>query len=450
MRIIITLIFVLAGIQLMYAQAPLSLKDAIRLGLGASPTAEILEKQIDINKNNNIKASTGTTPSISLNARVPFSFNKTFGERFFTFGIIPEDSRINYTGLQDFTIDGQWPLYTGGRGGLIQEQLDLSVKQSELNLNQDDQLKVLDITQAYYNVVLQQERLDVIEELIELSKDRITFEEVKKEFGTSNSFNIIQLEDALLNDTTDLLNQITIIENGKRILLRTLNQDLDITSYEVNEKLEERFETLDEGLLLAQMIEKNVNLSNLELAKKFAELNSKLQESQRKPSLNANSSLGFTRNRSGFFGDNPMTGESIKFSTTRNYGFNIGLTASYNLFDGGLIKRNIANAKLEEEIAAINYDNVRGDIELQLLNLINEYHNNLNLLDIIDQKLELVKKNISIADERFKSGTINSFDYRNVQLSYLNTSYSRLQILYNIVLSKSNIDWLTGAYSTID
>lgn len=450
MKIIYTLISFLIGSHLLFAQNVLSLNDAIRLGLGASPTAEILEKQIEINENNNIKASTGTTPSISLNASIPFSFNKTFGERFFTFGIIPEDSRVNYTGLQNFSIDGQWPLYTGGRGGLIQEQLDLSVQQSELNLNQDDQLKVLDITQAYYNVVLQQERLDVIEEVIKLSKDRIAFEEIKKEFGTSNSFNIIQLEDALLNDTTDLLNQITTIENVKRILLRTLNQDLDISTYNINEELDENFDLLDEDILLSKLIEKNVNLSNLELAKKFAEINSKVQESQRKPILNANSSLGFTRNRSGFFGDNPTTGESVKFSTTRNYGFNIGLTASYNLFDGGLIKRDIANAKLEEEIASMNYDNMRDDMELQLLNLINEYHNNLTLLDIIDQKLKLVQENILIADERFKSGSINSFDYRNVQLSYLNTSYSRLQILYNIVFSKSNIDWLTGAYSTIE
>ena len=145
-----------------------------------------------------------------------------------------------------------------------------------------------------------------------------------------------------------------------------------------------------------------------------------------------------------------MTGIDLPLSITRGYGLNLGVTASYNLIDGGLVKSNIANAKLEQEIANLSYEDVKTDLEIQLLNLIDTYNTNINLLDITEEKLVLTKENIKIAEERFKSGAINSFDYRNIQLTLLNTSFTRLSILYDLIVTKSNIDWLTGEYNQIN
>ncbi len=435
---------------LMFGQQPLSLDDAIAIALDKSFAAQITEKQIEIAENNNIKANTGTSPSLTLNANVPFSFNRTFGDRFFTFGVVPGDSRVNYFESEQLSINGLWPLYTGGRGSAIKEQLDLAVDQSEITLDGQQQRTVLDIIQNYYNISLQQERLEVLKELIQLSKDRIEFEEVKKEFGTSNSFNILQLEDALLNDSTDMINQYTQISLAMRNLLDVMNEEIDVDKYVIVDDLDFTAEVLDVETLKLDLIQSNNDITTLELNKKFAELNTKLQSAQRKPTISANGSFGLNRNVSGFLGDNIMTGTKDPITTTRGYGLNLGLTASYNLFDGGLIKNNIANAKIEEEIADLTYKDVKQDLEIQLLNLIDNYNNNIKLLSITEQKLQLANENIGIAEERFRSGAINSFDYRNIQLTLLNTSFARLSILYDLIVTKSNIDWLTGKYHQIN
>lgn len=431
-------------------QQSLSLEQAIAIGLDRSIVAKIAEKQIEIAENNNIKANTGTSPSLTLNASIPFSFNRTFGDRFFAFGVVPGDSRVNYNESEQISINGQLPLYTGGRGGLLKEQLDLAVDQSRITLDGEQQRTVLDIIQSYYTTVLQSERLEVLREVIQLSKDRIEFEEIKKEFGTSNSFNILQLEDALLNDSTEMVNQATQIDLAMRSLLDNMNEDIDVTRYMVTDPLEFRPEVLDASSLIAEMLSNNNDISALELNKKFAAVNTKIQSSQRKPFVSANGSFGLNRNASGFFGINPRTNEKDPIAPTRGYGLNLGITASYNLFDGGLIKNNIANAKLEQEIADMTFDDVRQDFEVQLLNLIDNYNNNINLLAITEEKLKLSNENITIAEERFKSGAINSFDYRSIQLTLLNTSFTRLSILYDLVITKSNIDWLTGRYNQID
>ena len=449
MRKFIVVVLLLCG-GMIFAQQPLSLDDAIAIALDRSVAAKIAEKQIEIAEANNIKANTGTSPTLDLNASIPFSFNRTFGDRFFAFGVVPGDSRVNYNEREQISIDGQWPLYLGGRGGLFKDQLDLAEDRSKIALDGEQQRTVLNVIQSYYAIVLQQERLEVLRELITLSKDRIEFEEVKKEFGTSNSFNIIQLKDALLNDSTDMVNQYTQIDLAMRTLLDHMNQMESVNQYLVTDGFDIQTEIMDAEALLSEMMENNNDISALQLNKKLAAVNTKIQSSQRKPVIAANGSFGLNRNVSGFLGENERTGMKDPIAPTRGYGLNFGITASYNLIDGGLVKNNIAVAKLEEEIADLTLTDVKNDLQIQLLNLIDNYNNNVKLIAITEEKLQLANENIQIGAERFRSGAINSFDYRNIQLTLLNTSFTRLSILYDLIVIKSNIEWLVGRYQVIE
>ena len=41
---------------------------------------------------------------------------------------------------------------------------------------------------------------------------------------------------------------------------------------------------------------------------------------------------------------------------------------------------------------------------------------------------------------------INSFNYRDIQLIYLNVSYQRLQAVYNLIGSKAGLTRITGGF----
>ena len=57
---------------------------------------------------------------------------------------------------------------------------------------------------------------------------------------------------------------------------------------------------------------------------------------------------------------------------------------------------------------------------------------------------EAARINYSISEEKFKGGTINSFDFRVVQNNYLTASVQKLQALYNLMDSKVELMRLTG------
>ena len=66
------------------------------------------------------------------------------------------------------------------------------------------------------------------------------------------------------------------------------------------------------------------------------------------------------------------------------------------------------------------------------------------LLLLQTENVENAQLNLDLANDRFKSGLINSFDYRQVQAQYLNAQLERLRALRNLNASQAELVRLTG------
>jgi outer membrane protein len=53
---------------------------------------------------------------------------------------------------------------------------------------------------------------------------------------------------------------------------------------------------------------------------------------------------------------------------------------------------------------------------------------------------------MSIADEKFRTGAISSFEYRDIQLIYLNSALRRLEAIYDLIGSRTALTRLTGGF----
>ena len=60
--------------------------------------------------------------------------------------------------------------------------------------------------------------------------------------------------------------------------------------------------------------------------------------------------------------------------------------------------------------------------------------------------LEAAEMNLQIAEEKYRTGAINSFNYRDIQLIYLNSAFRRLQAIYDLIDSHTNLTRLTGGF----
>ena len=62
----------------------------------------------------------------------------------------------------------------------------------------------------------------------------------------------------------------------------------------------------------------------------------------------------------------------------------------------------------------------------------------------LESLIENAERNISIAEERYRGGTINSFDYRAIQLSLVNAEFQLLNAQLNLKNTETELLRLTG------
>ncbi|MEZ4988281.1 MAG: TolC family protein [Saprospiraceae bacterium] len=100
----------------------------------------------------------------------------------------------------------------------IPNQLSTQRELTNEQLRVQMQNTVQSVISAYYGALVQRDQLDVLEEVLTLSRDRIRYQETRLEFGQAGTFDLLQAQDAYLSDSTTWLVQLNNYENALRNL----------------------------------------------------------------------------------------------------------------------------------------------------------------------------------------------------------------------------------------
>jgi len=442
MRLLTVIGFVFLGMifsTVVPAQEQMTLEQAIVIGLENNFRIKVARGNVRIALNNNSWATTGKPPTVDLNG----SF--TSGLNYDTNNFVNPDG-VAYNGRISASLDAQWIPFNGGRFEATKDILNKQVSQAELQEDVEANTLFRSITQQYYAVLFEKERLEVLREVLQLSRARIEFERIKKEFGTSNSYNILQFETAAMTDSTNLVSQKVQVEIAKRNLYNTLDLSGN-QSYTFPDRLSVESEKLNAEKLKERLSEESFTLKSLMMIDELNRLNSELESRNRKPTLVLGATAGFSETVFKVFKENPQTGEPVPAVFPSNV--NIGVSANFNwrLFDGGLALQQQEGARLQTEISKLNLLEAQAELNNQLEILITNYELQQQVLELTDQQINLARRNLEMTMEQFKAGRITSLDYRNVQLQFLNAAFSKVNAIYNLLITKTEIDWLVGVFS---
>ena len=93
---------------------------------------------------------------------------------------------------------------------------------------------------------------------------------------------------------------------------------------------------------------------------------------------------------------------------------------------------------------SVIYDIECDNLNIQLEKLFDLYNVRKDLYNVAQENLEAANLNMQISRDKFRAGTINSFNYRDVQLIYLNASFNRLNTIYNLIDANTALMKITG------
>ena len=422
------------------AQRSLSLDDAIALGLQRNFRVQTARNDETIATQNNDWGAAGRYPTVNANMNLNNGYNSNRNPASF----LRELSALN-SGITP-GVEAVWTVYGGHRVQLTKNQFELLQNQAQGNVRQSVEATIQDIILSYYQAVIQQEQLAVRAEVLRLSRERLDYQKTRQEFGQSSTFDVLQTQDAYFNDSTSYIVQQTNVANALRNLYRAIGEDNPGEGYQLTDRLPTTTTNYDPETLKTQLLNANQALFQLRISRELAALQTRFQESFMLPTVSLRSGTSYTFSRNIFASGVFANGDERDLGGIQNTNFNLLLnfTASYNLFEGGNRRRNIQQAQIRELNAQLGIDDLRRSLLAQLDQTLASYNNQKQVLELSNQLVENARRNIQIAEERFRGGLISFFDYRSIQVSYLNATQTQLNALFNLKTTETELLRLSG------
>jgi len=394
----------------------LSLRQAIELALERNYQIQISDKQIEIALRNNSWSEAGAFPTVTLNA----SFNNIIQDNrnnpfTFTPGLILQQS------LQP-SLNLNWNAFSGFFVQMNKSRLEFLEQQSQGNAMLIIENTTLEVIKVYYTAVLQREKLRILNKILTYSRERISIFEVKQDYGSSNSLELMQFKNQYLSDSMNYLLQEISYDNALRNLSLLLNYELD-SIFNPIDPLNFVLPLVDYNALRQNVYTNNRNIQNQYINLSLAETNTKIQQSFLYPVVAVQA--GYQYSRSSF---RELESDFNAAFAVPNYF--AGVTLRYNLYNNWQSKRAVEVARVQEQITQMNIEDLKRTVSNNAETLIRMYQMREKLITVSTENLTYAQKVYELAESRFAFGSLNSFDLLNVNNQYLQAELNHLDNLY--------------------
>jgi outer membrane protein TolC len=411
------------------AQEVLTIENAVKIALENNYDIKIISNDLKIDKANNSIGNSGMLPiitaSMSDNNRMQNS-SQTLQNGTVNKLDNAKNNSLNYGVNLDWTIfDGFSMFAKHDRWAALQKLGEAQLKLVILT-------KISDIHSTYYTLVQQQQQLKALDTAIVISNQRLALAKNRFTIGKASKLEVLNAQVDLNTDTTALLRQKELYANTKillnQILARTVNSEFKVID-EIKVDKELSINTLSD-LAKKQNPQLEMQITN----KRIAELQLKQTKATRYPIIKVNSGYNFTETQSSL-------GFTIQTSAR---GFNYGFSATLNLFDGFYQNRNETISKIQIENANIAIDQQKLLLNTQLATAYQTYLTNIELIDLGESNESIAKQNLEITLEKFRIGTITTFEFRAAQLNYINAKVRNSDAKFQAKLSEIALKELAG------
>jgi outer membrane protein TolC len=291
---------------------------------------------------------------------------------------------------------------------------------------------VAGISSAYYRLVLELQRYEVLQNTIAFSQSRLDIAQAQYELGGAGKRDFLTAKVDYNSDLTLLLTQEQVIQNARVNLneLMALQPDQKFT---VKDTI-----LIGEPLLLLELEEnalmENKNLLLAQRAENVAFLQMKELQASRLPILNLN----------GNYVNNTFSSDAGFLLQNQRQGFNGGGNITINLFSGLTLRRRIQNARLQERLQGYATEQFEIQLRSDIHRSHNTYVNNKSLLEVEKKNYQVAKESTEIALERFRLGISSYLEFRDAQVNLLTAQNRLITSIFNIKEQEIELRRLTG------
>lgn len=423
----------LALLGALSAQRSLSLNEALAIALENNYGIQLTKRDQAVASLNNNWGDAGRWPILGFS--LPLAFNRSNNPSSLLAGrqTLSANLRMDWVLFDGYAIQGN-----KARFALLEQQSD-----GNAGLVIENTLEAVIL--AYQDAQLAQAQLEVLRDVLANSQAQREVEAYRKEIGAGGSFELLQVDNAVLTDSINVVTQQLILRNATRLLSQLLalppTSELRLTDDLAISPVTYAWEALRERMLADN---RSLRTRTLDLALRRQE--TRIARSGLYPQVALSASTNYVIGAAILRNLDPNTSEA---NPTFNrqisaFDYTAGFTLSFNLFNGGQVRRQIARAGLNEAIAELQIDELRLGLQHELRDRYDAYSAQRDVLGLQSLRVEKAQMQLDLAASQAKRGLISSLEYRLIQVQYLNARLDQLRALTTLKGAETSLLRLTG------
>ena len=435
------------------AQENLSLSAAIEKTLAQNYDIQLINTQIEISKINNTWEAAGKYPTFTIGLNQTNSLNNIVKPAPFQLqGVI-----INNGIAPNMALN--WVIFNGYAVKIEKQRLNLLQQQAQGNAGMMIQTTLQNVILNYYNIKLLEKQSNILENIMLLSRQKYEYMQFKQKIGGAILSEIWQEKSNYLSDSVAFITQQLVLRNAKRNLVLVMADKISEKqnpndkdnetekTYILTDSLNLPNENYDFKTLKDKMLSNNINLKNQLLAEELLRNAIADAKAAQNPTINFAATSAYNLAFQNLDNAQRADGTSASASTGSVISQNnaAGFVLTMPIFANGIIKRNLQTSKIQLKIGQLQTEQLKLRLTNLLQQALDQYKVRKQLYEIAKTNEKLAYDNLQLAADRFKTGKINTFEYRILQETYLNLASNSLQSLYQIIESKMQLAVLTSS-----
>ncbi|RKR84738.1 outer membrane protein [Mucilaginibacter gracilis] len=358
------------------------------------------------------------------------------------------DYSNNGTGGSGFTSSGSYglsssvTLYNGNYVNNNIRQKNLYVQSANLNIIQQENDITLQITQAYLTVLVDKENIIYNTDLVNTSKAQVALAQKKYKAESVARKDLIQLQAQQAADQYTLVN----FRNAERSDLLTLKQILLLNSGVGFDIIKPESIQFSDSVTSFQDVEQfalktRPEVQNGQLNVHIAELETAKARAGYKPSLSGGAALNSGYN----------SGQEAGYPGQLKNNFNqqVGLTLTIPIFNKGVVKTQVEEAKIAVTQARLDLSNTRIVLSQAVERAYINVENAISQYMAAQEGYQYSKESYRIAAELLRVGAANTVDFLLQKNLFVQAQQAFIQASYNQLLSRKIYDFYRGIPITL-
>jgi len=314
---------------------------------------------------------------------------------------------------------------------------------SRMTLQRALQTIAYDVTEAYYQVLLDRELLKIAEENLRTSRDRLMLTSRQYEIGLKPITEFYQQE----ADTAQAELEVIRAEQrllGSRIGLQKrlrLEPEREVRIAQVREKdilPEPPAATAD---LIDTALSNRPDLAGAERSSRAAAWGVAYARSTRWPSID----LQFTTSTEGYNYYRGFDYPDLHEQLEDGIDYSLGLSMNWALFDGFMTRYTVEQAKVSQLRTQLAERDLHDDVVLDVRLAAAGLEAAMQQLATAEEGLKAARKAYESIMKKFELGATGFIEAQNASASLVTALSEKTQAAYNLALQKSALDYATGS-----